>query len=284
MLLFKSVSDLQFYLNQQKENGLSIGFVPTMGALHEGHATLFRRSISENKITVCSIFVNPTQFNEVEDLKKYPRTIEKDTEILINAGVQVLFLPSVEEIYPQGLVTPTFDFQGLDQLMEGEHRPGHFDGVAQVVHRLLDIVQPHQLYMGQKDYQQWRIIQSMLEQLNWDINLVRCVIARAADGLALSSRNQRLTPEARIIAPKIYQTLQLAKQEIETLSINEVKQNAINRLNEVEEFSLDYFEIANGQTLQVAENKEDATSLVACTAIFLANIRLIDNVILKEEK
>lgn len=282
MLLFKTVSSLQSYLLGQKKKGKSLGFVPTMGALHDGHVSLLSKSIDENEITICSIFVNPTQFNDAEDLKKYPRTIEKDTEILVGAGVQVLFLPNVNEIYPENWQTPDFDFQGLDSLMEGEHRPGHFDGVAQVVHRLLDIVQPHQLYMGQKDYQQWRIIQSMLNQLDWNINLVRCPIARAEDGLALSSRNQRLTPEARQIAPKIYEVLQLAKAEIQSLSIQAVKQNAVQRLNSVPEFQLDYFEITDGQTLQVADNKETASSLVACTAVFLANIRLIDNIILKE--
>jgi pantoate--beta-alanine ligase len=281
MLLFKTVEDLQNHIAQQKQNGKTIGFIPTMGALHQGHISLMKQSISQNDNTVCSIFVNPTQFNQAEDLEKYPRTLEKDIEMLTEAGVDILFLPEVNEVYPDDWKTPVFDFQGLDELMEGEHRPGHFAGVAQVVHRLLVIVQPTAIYMGQKDYQQWRIVQSMLTQLGSDVHLKRCDIERHPDGLAMSSRNLRLPAEARLIAPNVNKVLELARQEIQTHSIQEVLTNAKNRLNAIEEFTLDYFEIVDGQTLQREENKANTESLVACTAVFLANIRLIDNVILK---
>lgn len=281
MLLFKTVEDLQNHIAQQKQNGKTVGFIPTMGALHQGHISLMKQSISQNDNTVCSIFVNPTQFNQAEDLEKYPRTLEKDIEMLTEAGVDILFLPEVNEVYPDDWKTPVFDFQGLDELMEGEHRPGHFAGVAQVVHRLLVIVQPTAIYMGQKDYQQWRIVQSMLIQLGSDVQLKRCDIERHPDGLAMSSRNLRLPAEARLIAPNVNKVLELARQEIQTHSIQEVLTNAKNRLNAIEEFTLDYFEIVDGQTLQREENKANTESLVACTAVFLANIRLIDNVILK---
>ena len=281
MLLFKTVADLQIHIAQQKQNGHTIGFVPTMGALHQGHLSLMKQSINENEITICSIFVNPTQFNDSEDLQKYPRTIEKDIELLTLTGVDILFLPEVDEVYPKNWQTPSFDFQGLDELMEGEHRPGHFAGVAEVVYRLLDIVKPTTLYMGQKDYQQWRIIQSMLTQLNSNIRLKRCAIEREIDGLAMSSRNVRLPEEARMIAPNINKILELARQDIVTLSIQEVIFNARKRLNEVTNFTLDYFEIVDGQTLKRVENKDSTTSLVACTAVYLANIRLIDNIILR---
>ncbi len=281
MLLFKKEKDLKAFIQQEKLAGKKVGFVPTMGALHDGHLSLMALSLETTDVTVCSIFVNPTQFNNADDLEKYPRTIENDIVMLETAGVQVLFLPSVEEVYPKNLTYPDFDFNGLDHLMEGEHRPGHFEGVAQVVYRLLDIVQPTDLFMGQKDYQQWRIIQSMLEQVDWDIKLVRCPIARATDGLALSSRNVRLTEEARQIAPKIRQILSKAKAEIQDLSIGEVKNNAVRRLNKIEAFKMDYFEIVDGQSLQLVKDKSNTQSLVACTAVYIANIRLIDNIILK---
>lgn len=283
MLLFKRIADLQIYIGTQKKLGKTIGFVPTMGALHNGHMTLMEKAIEENDLLVCSIFVNPTQFNEKEDLVKYPRTIDNDVTMLTEVGCQILFLPEVSEIYPKDLVTPDFDFGNLDKPMEGAFRPGHFDGVAQVVYRLLDIVKPTSLYMGQKDYQQWAIIQSMLEQLNSEIELVRCEIARGEDGLAMSSRNMRLTKEAKAIAPNIHKTLLEAKENLVNLSIQEVKAKAIASLNEIPAFELDYFEIADGNTLETITKKEDSKLIVACTAVFLANVRLIDNMILKSE-
>ena len=281
MLLFKRVVDLQAYIETQKIANHTIGFVPTMGALHDGHMTLMKRGIEENDLLVCCIFVNPTQFNEKEDLDKYPRPIEDDIEMLTKVGCQILFLPDVSEVYPENLITPDFDFGNLDKPMEGAFRPGHFEGVAQVVYRLLDIVKPTSLYMGQKDYQQWAIIQSMLQQLNSSIKLVRCQIARAESGLAMSSRNVRLSDESIEIAPNIYKVLQEAKQDLIHLSIEEVKEKAIASLNAIPEFQLDYFEISDGNTLEAITKKEESDLIVACTAVFLANVRLIDNMILK---
>lgn len=283
MLLFKGVKDLQNFIETEKKTGKTVGFVPTMGALHNGHMSLMSKAIAENDLLVCSIFVNPTQFNEKEDLDKYPRTIESDIAMLTEIGCHVLFFPSVEEIYPKDLETPNFDFGNLDKPMEGAFRPGHFDGVAQVVYRLLDIVKPTNLYMGQKDYQQWAIIRSMLQQLNSSIKLVRCPIAREKDGLAMSSRNVRLPKDARTIAPNIYKVLEEAKQNMEHFSISEVKKKAIAALNAIPEFQLDYFEIADGNTLEIVHEKEHSSIIVACTAVFLANVRLIDNVVLKAE-
>ena len=255
-----------------------------MGALHDGHMSLMKKGIAENDLLVCSIFVNPTQFNEKNDLDKYPRTLESDIAMLTEVGCQILFFPSVEEIYPKNLKTPNFDFGNLDKPMEGAFRPGHFDGVAQVVYRLLDIVKPTSLYMGQKDYQQWAIIQSMLQQLNSTIKLVRCPIARAKDGLAMSSRNLRLPQDARNIAPNIHKILVEAKENLKNCSISEVKEKAIRSLNSIPEFELDYFEIADGNTLEAISEKENSNLIVACTAVFLANVRLIDNMILKSKK
>lgn len=281
MLLFKTVTDLQSHILKLKRHGKLIGFVPTMGALHAGHLSLVEAAKKESDIIVCSIFVNPTQFNDTEDLIKYPRTIEQDTALLTQVGCDILFLPEVEEVYPKNLKTPNFDFGNLDTPMEGAFRPGHFDGVAQVVYRLLEIVKPNSLYMGQKDYQQWAIIQSMLQQLTSDIKLVRCPIMREKDGLAMSSRNLRLSEKARLIAPNIHKVLQEAKKDIRTLSVSETKQNAIKALNSIPEFKLDYFEIADGNTLEEVTEKENSEIIVACTAVFLAKVRLIDNMILK---
>ena len=282
MLLFKTVLDIQNHLALLKKKSFTTGFVPTMGALHEGHMALMKRSIEQNDVTIASIFVNPTQFNNAEDLKKYPRTIERDIEMLHEVGVDILFLPEVDEIYPKEVETPVFDFNGLDELMEGEYRPGHFKGVAQVVYRFLEIVVPTCLYLGQKDYQQWRIVQSMLQQIHLDIKLIRCPIERNKDGLAMSSRNLRLPSEARKIAPNIYKILQTAKENFPNLSISDIKKQAIGQIKAIPEFDLDYFEIVNGATLQRVNAKDDAAIVIACTAVYLANIRLIDNVILKE--
>ncbi len=281
MLLFKRVVDLQAYIETQKKANKTVGLVPTMGALHDGHMTLMESAIEENDLLVCSIFVNPTQFNEKEDLVKYPRPLEDDIAMLTKVGCHILFLPEVDEVYPKGWETPSFDFKNLDKPMEGAFRPGHFNGVAQVIHRLLDIVKPTSLYVGQKDYQQWAIIQSMLQQLNSTVRLVCCPIARKENGLAMSSRNMRLSEESIAIAPNIYKILQEAKQNLIHFSIEEVKEKAIASLNSIPEFQLDYFEIADGNNLEAITEKGSSGLIVACTAVFLANVRLIDNLILK---
>jgi len=229
MKIIKSVKELQSELKKDKKK--TIGFVPTMGALHSGHIALMKNSIKENDITVCSIFVNPTQFNVKSDLEKYPRTLKADAEKLKKAGVDYLFTPSVKEVYPQGTKKSVkVNLKGLDKQMEGKFRPGHFEGVVQVVHRLLDIVKPTRLYMGQKDFQQFTIIAQMIKSLKMKVQLVVVKIQRAKDGLALSSRNVRLTPAKRKWAPIIYKTLKKAKKSMAKKTVKEVEENAMTEL------------------------------------------------------
>lgn len=283
MLLFKQVADLSHFLQSEKNAGKSIGFAPTMGALHEGHLSLIRQTKKENDCSVCSIFVNPTQFNEASDLEKYPQTPGKDIDLLISVGCDVLFMPMVEQVYPSGQKSDLkFDFGNLDKVMEGEHRPGHFEGVAQVVQRLLDIVQPHNIYMGQKDFQQFTIIQSMLNQTKSETKLKVCPIIREEDGLAMSSRNVRLRPDLRKKATLIHQMLLEAKEKSKTQSPVETKKNAIEKLT-LPDFRPEYFEIADGNTLMPVDNFEDSNYVVACAAVWVGDVRLIDNMILKKD-
>ncbi|MEM6965419.1 MAG: pantoate--beta-alanine ligase [Bacteroidota bacterium] len=281
MILFKQTQPLHTYISFQKNDKKSIGFVPTMGALHEGHLSLIKQAKAENDCVVCSIFVNPTQFNETSDLEKYPRTASRDIELLTSIDHDVLFMPEVSEVYPAHLdTTLDIDFGKLANVMEGKFRPGHFDGMAQVVNRLLQIVQPHYIYMGQKDFQQQAIVKNMLKQLNSAVNLVMCPIVREADGLAMSSRNVRLTPENRRLAVKLSQTLSHAKQLAKEKTPAPIKKWAIDQLT-IPQFRLEYFEIVDGATLQSVENFEDASYVVACTAVWAGDVRLIDNMVLK---
>ncbi|MBI5915873.1 MAG: pantoate--beta-alanine ligase [Bacteroidetes bacterium] len=282
MLLFKKTTDLQRYLSACRAEGTSVGFVPTMGALHDGHVSLIRQSVATTRCTVCSIFVNPTQFNEAKDLEKYPRTPEKDILLLMGAGCHVLFMPEVDEVYPDGQKTPLdIDFGYLAQPMEGTHRPGHFEGMAQVVRRLLDIVQPAELFMGQKDFQQFAIVRHMLEQLRSPIKLTMCPTIREADGLAMSSRNMRLTPEQRALAPLIFQTLGNAKANMTTLFAEQIKKEAMLALS-VPGIVPEYFEMVDGRTLRPVGVFEDHEMVVACTAVRVGEVRLIDNLVMKQ--
>ncbi len=283
MFLFKKVKHLQQWLNREKKSdpGLMIGFVPTMGALHEGHLSLIQRSVEENEYTVCSIFVNPTQFNDSSDLKKYPRTIERDIDLLEKANNSILFWPTVGQVYPPGLDTRLdLSFGPLETVMEGAFRPGHFGGMAQVVKRLLDIVGPDRLYMGQKDFQQFTIVQNMLDQLNIPTRLVVCDIIREPDGLAMSSRNVRLRPDLRRRAPLLYQTLQEVSQKMQDSSPVELQSWAMEQL-QVPEFKPEYFEIVDGNSLQPVGKFSESGYIVACTAVWVGDVRLIDNLILK---
>ncbi len=283
MLLFKEVEKLQAYLEKKRKEGLTLGYTPTMGALHQGHASLIKKAKAENDISICSIFVNPTQFNDPKDLEKYPRTEGRDIEMLASLDNDVLFYPTVKTIYPQGINIPTFDFGLVDKVMEGKFRPGHFDGVVEVVHRLLDIVQPNKLYMGQKDFQQFTLIQHMLNQMESNTQLVVCPIIREEDGLALSSRNVRLTAQNRQNAPIISKILHQLNDWIASgLSVKEVEKKAIAQLNEVPDFKPEYFEIVDGHTLQPIEKMSDTDYVVVCAAVWTGAIRLIDNVILKK--
>jgi pantoate--beta-alanine ligase len=283
MLIFKRVSDLQKYLKTLKGKGAQIGFAPTMGALHRGHISLVERSKAECDITIVSIFVNPTQFNDAKDLEKYPRTPERDIELLAEAGCQILFMPDVADIYPDGM-TPSvkFNFGKLDRVLEGVFRPGHFDGMAQVVHRFLDIVQPHRLFMGQKDFQQFTIVAKMLELMQSKTKIVMCDILREEDGLAMSSRNVRLNPEIRAKASLIYKTLSMASDMVGEYSPSEIHRTAVQKLRAEPLFKVEYFEIVDGRTLLPIQLFEDTDYAVAVTAVWAGEVRLIDNMILKQ--
>lgn len=284
MFLFKTVKDLHNFVTLYREKGNTIGFVPTMGALHEGHLSLIRQAKKTCDYTVCSIFVNPTQFNDAADLDKYPRTITADTDLLTSVKTDVLFLPAVEEVYPPDLDTKlTLDFGQLDQVMEGAFRPGHFEGMAQVVKRLLDIVQPDQLFMGQKDFQQLTIVRSMLQQLAMPIELVMCPIIREKDGLAMSSRNRRLPAADRQSATLISQTLSEVANQINEKTPTVLIKEAMETLH-IPAFKPEYFAIVDGYTLQAVEDFRESDFVVACTAVWVGEVRLIDNKILKQPK
>ncbi len=281
MFIFKKTEDLRAFLEKNNSYHRNVGFVPTMGALHEGHLSLIRMSKASNSLSICSIFVNPTQFNQVADLDKYPRTISTDIALLTKVGCDVLFLPDVQEIYPPKLDTKVdIPLNGLETLMEGEFRPGHFAGVIQVVKRLLDITQPANLYMGQKDFQQYSIIQHMINTLNLPVNLVMAPTIREQNGLAKSSRNERLSAEQKEKASVIYQSLVEAKEQLSTQSIDEIEKWALAKMN-IPGFKPEYFEIVDGQTLQPVKSLSDSSMIVACTAVWAGEVRLIDNFILK---
>ena len=279
MLIFKKVTDLRQWLSTQIA---PVGFAPTMGALHDGHLELIRMAKRDGCLAVASIFVNPTQFNDPRDLEKYPRTLEKDTAMLLSVQCDVLFVPTVEEVYPPGEdLTITLDFKQLDKVMEGEFRPGHFKGMATVVNRLLDIVRPHRLYMGQKDFQQLSIVRDMIRQLELPVALVMCPTVRESDGLAMSSRNTRLSQEMRATAPAIYQTLQWAKTALyENRPVAEIQTEALRKLSAANLLP-EYFEIVDGVTLLNVQDKDESAFVVACTAAFAGDVRLIDNLVLK---
>ncbi len=282
MLLFKTLNDLQKHITLLKQKGSTIGFVPTMGALHQGHLSLIQKAKAYKDVVVCSIFVNPTQFDDAKDLEKYPRTLGRDIELLEQINTDILFAPSVHEVYPKGLDTSlSLDFGQLDKVLEGAFRLGHFDGMAQVVKRLLDMVTPDRLYMGQKDYQQFTIVRSMLEQINLDIELIVCPIKREQDGLAMSSRNTRLNVKEREQATLLSELLFYTKDNIKNQSIRALKKYALKRLSQEPNFKVDYFEIVDGKTLQEIDSIENVDSAIACTAVFVGEIRLIDNIILK---
>jgi pantoate--beta-alanine ligase len=279
MILFKQPEKLSSFILQLKNSTVKIGFVPTMGALHQGHLSLIESSKKHNQLTVCSIFVNPTQFNNAEDFKHYPVTIEKDIEKLLEAGCDVLFLPSTEEIYPAGYEPKKYDLGELENVLEGFYRPGHFQGVCQVVDRLLEIVQPDNLYLGAKDYQQCKVIAKLITVLGKEDKITLRIepTHREKDGLAMSSRNLRLTNEQRQAAPLIFQTLKYIKDNKGKLPDDELLQKASGQLT-ANGFKLDYLQIADAATLQAADTNTKEKIVLA--AAFLSDIRLIDNLIL----
>ncbi len=269
-------------LDAYRKKGKTIGFVPTLGALHNGHASLITRAKKSSDIVVCSIFVNPTQFNESSDLAKYPRTFDADKKLLEEYACDVLFFPSVETVYPNGTDDrPDIDLKGLDQVMEGAFRPGHFDGVVQVVKRLLELVEPDHLMMGQKDFQQFTIIQYMIDYYKIPTELIVCPIKREPSGLAMSSRNTRLSKENRDKAVVIYRTLNYVKRRLKKHSVADTIDYAMKRMN-IEDFKPEYFSIVDGNTLLAINSMDESDYVVACTAVWAGDIRLIDNKILKK--
>ena len=258
----------------------TIGLVPTMGALHQGHAALVRRAVAENDVCVVSVFVNPTQFNDKNDLKNYPRTPEADCAVLEAAGADIVFMPSVEDIYPEP-DTREFDFGLVDKVMEGATRPGHFNGVAQVVSRLFDLVKPARAYFGEKDFQQIAVIKAMVKQLAIDIEIVECAIVRGEDGLALSSRNELLTKEHRAAAPHIYATIKQCAEKMATMSPAELTQWVVATIDSNPLLKTIYFEAVDATTMQKVERWEDSERIQGCCAVQAGEIRLIDNIRIK---
>lgn len=279
MKVICTVDELGVLLDELGKNN-TIGFSPTMGALHNGHLSLIKSSEDKCDISVCSIFVNPTQFDRSEDLKKYPRTLENDLSILEKAGCDIVFTPSVNEIYPETKEARPIDLNGLDSRMEGANRPGHFDGVVQVVKRLLDIVNPDFLFMGQKDFQQFTIINYMLRYYDLATKLIVCPIVREEDGLAMSSRNMRLDGGIRLRASNIYKTLLEAKDWLKFIPVEYVKEKAMNALS-INDFRPEYFEVVSGSTLLPIKDYRKEEYVVACTAVWAGDVRLIDNMIYK---
>jgi pantoate--beta-alanine ligase len=281
MIILKKADDIKNYLAGLTKKGSSIGFVPTMGALHSGHISLITKANTENNLVVCSIFVNPTQFNDPKDFEKYPITIEQDIYLLEKAGCSVLFLPSVDEMYPNGTTNLLhFDLGFIETILDGKYRPGHFQGVCQVVHRLLEIVLPGKLYLGQKDFQQCMVLTKMAETYYPSLQIVICPTQREQDGLAMSSRNLRLTPEDRLLAPYIFSALELIKNIIKPGNIDKLKQSAIEMLT-AKGFKVDYVEICSYTNLKLLNDWDGNDSIVILIAAFLNSVRLIDNMLIK---
>lgn len=279
MELYTTITSLQNALKEEHSKGLKIGFVATMGALHQGHLSLVEAAGSMCDIVVVSIFVNPTQFNDKNDLANYPRTLESDMKLLATTRCEYIFSPAVEEVYPVP-DTRKFDFGNLETVMEGAFRPGHFNGVAQVVSRLFEIVRPDMAFFGRKDFQQIAIIKDMVRQLNLPIEIVPCDIIREKDGLAMSSRNKLLLPEYRNCAPLIYQTLRDAKYLVNLKTVQEIKEYVVNQINATQLLRVEYFEIVDNTTLMPVENWSETGTKVGCIAVYAGKIRLIDNIIL----
>ena len=279
MRTFKNIADLKSFLEKSRKEGRSIGFVPTMGALHAGHISLIERARNDTDLVGCSIFVNPTQFNDRSDLDKYPRTPEADMAMLEKAGCDVVFMPSENEMYPEP-DNRKFDFGELERVMEGAHRPGHFNGVALIVSKLFSAVEPDKAYFGQKDFQQLAIVRRMTKQLDLNIDIIGCPIVREADGLAMSSRNVRLSAKERQEAVLIPQTLFKVKEMAAKNSVKELKAFAEASIASNPDLKLDYFEISDVETLQPVDEIEPGKGAVACIAVKVGPVRLIDNIIL----
>lgn len=279
MKIIDTVAALQLAVTEAKQQGLSVGLVPTMGALHEGHASLIRQCVAENQLTVVSVFVNPTQFNDPKDLQHYPRTFEADAQLIASLGGDIVFAPSVEEIYPQE-DKRVFSYPPIDTVMEGARRPGHFNGVCQIVSKLFDMVSPDKAYFGEKDFQQIAVVRAMMRDLGYKFQLVPCPIIRETSGLALSSRNALMSEDERVLATNIYRTLRESVVFSQSHTVAETQQFVVNQLNALEGLEVEYYEIVNGETLETVTSWEDAAQIQGCITVFCGArpVRLIDNI------
>ena len=272
-------NELKAALDKERGEGRKVGFVPTMGALHEGHASLVRRSVEANDVTVVSVFLNPTQFNDKTDLEKYPRTLEEDCALLEACGADIVFAPSVDEMYPEP-DTRQFSYPPTDSVMEGAHRPGHFNGVCQIVSKLFEAVKPHRAYFGEKDFQQIAVIRRMVDDLGLGLEIVPCPVIREPEGLAMSSRNTLLTSAERQTANHIYGTLKASKAWMATESLSDVRSHVVKEINSVPGLEVQYYSIVDGCTLSDVENWEGSDDIVGCITVFCGSqpIRLIDHI------
>lgn len=279
MQVFHKIVELQNKLFEDRKNGKSVGLVPTMGALHEGHASLVKKSVKDNDVTVVSVFVNPTQFNDPKDLSSYPRDIEADCKLLEEVGADYVFTPSVEEMYPTP-DTRHFEFPPISTVMEGAHRPGHFNGVCQVVSRLFYITRPDKAYFGEKDWQQIAVVKAMVRSLNLNVKIVECPIIRDTDGLARSSRNALLSADEREIAPNIFKALKESIEYSKKHNINETHDYVVEKINSVNGLEVEYFEIVDGNTLQRVSDWNDPEYIVGCITVYCGKrpVRLIDHI------
>ncbi|MDE7413036.1 MAG: pantoate--beta-alanine ligase [Muribaculaceae bacterium] len=279
MIILRTVSELESYVGRERNNGRSIGLVPTMGALHAGHLSLVERAVKENDDVIVSVFVNPTQFNNPDDLSSYPRTEEADCALLARAGASVAFVPSVEEMYPSGAKREReFELGTAAEVMEGKYRPGHFQGVAQIVCRLFEIARPTRAYFGEKDFQQIAVIKNMVESEGLDVDIVPCPIKRADDGLALSSRNTLLSLEQRAIAPEIYKALVAGVEYSRSHGVKETHDKVVELVNSHEGLDTEYFEIVDARTLLPVEEWTESPEVMGCITVFCGKVRLIDNI------
>jgi len=281
MKIISKVAELQAAVQEMRQQGKTVGLVPTMGALHEGHKSLIDRARGENDALVVSVFLNPTQFNNQDDLRTYPRTAERDAALLESCGVDIAFMPTVEDIYPEP-DTREFKLGPVMEVMEGAMRPGHFNGVCQIVSKLFTWVAPDNAYFGEKDFQQIAVIRAMVKQLGFNINIVQCPCIREADGLAKSSRNVRLTPQVRKVAPQIYSTLKRSLEFATDHTAEQTRQWVIDTINAWPEMEVEYYSICNGETLQAVDNWDDADYIVGCITVYCGDVREIDNITYKQ--
>ena len=278
MKIIRTVGELADFVAYSQKSGKSIGLVPTMGALHSGHLSLVKKAVAENDTVIASVFVNPTQFNNPEDLASYPRTEDADFRLLENAGTAAVFAPDAMEVYGDKPDTHVFDLGEVAEVMEGKYRPGHFQGVAQIVSRLLRWTKPDRAYFGEKDFQQIAVIRRMVSTEGIDVEIVNCPIQRDTDGLALSSRNVRLTPEQRLQAPEIYSALKYSVEYSQNHSVQSTHDTVVERINAVPELEVEYFSIVDGDSLQPVDDWSDSTYIVGCITVYCGNVRLIDNI------